>query len=34
MCAAHPAAFPEIAVTSSETGAGIEGLRAGVAAIG
>ena len=32
--AAHPAAFPEIAVTSSETGAGIEGLRAGVAAIG
>jgi GTP-binding protein len=32
--AAHPAAYPEIAVTSSETGQGIEALRAAVAAIG
>ncbi len=31
--AAHPAAFPEIVVTSAETGAGIETLRAIVAAM-
>jgi GTP-binding protein len=32
--AAHPAAFPEIVVTSAETGRGIETLRAVVAGIG
>ena len=31
--AGHPAAFPELAVTSSEKGTGIESLRAAIAAI-
>jgi len=31
--ARHPAAFPEIVVTSSETGAGLGTLRAIVAAV-
>jgi GTP-binding protein len=31
--AKHPAAFPEILVTSAETGQGIGGLRAVIAAI-
>ena len=32
--ARHPAAYPELVVTSSETGRGIEALRAVIAAIG
>jgi GTP-binding protein len=32
--AAHPAAFPEIMVTSAEKGEGLESLRAAIAAIG
>jgi GTP-binding protein len=32
--AAHPAAFPEIMLTSAEKGQGLETLRAAIAAIG
>jgi len=32
--ARHPAAFPEIIVTSAETGRGLDGLRATIAGIG
>jgi len=33
LASAHPAAYPEVAVTSSETGEGIAGLRAALAAL-